>query len=109
LRNHPGSLCALILVAASLHAAQIRLEAKIFIEVQADGRHCRIGKERILCADSIAHLRDTLKLPPGTAVGVKAHQAAPFKEVRKVLDDVRNSGFAHPVSYLGAPDDSGRK
>jgi biopolymer transport protein ExbD len=90
-------------VASSLHAAEIRLEAKVFIEVQADGKHCTIRKIKVLCADAIAHLRDTLKLPPGTEVGVKAHQAAPYKEVKQVLEAVGKSGFAHPVAYITAP------
>jgi biopolymer transport protein ExbD len=100
LHKHPVGLCAIILMASSLPAAQIRLEAKEFIEVQADGKHCAIRKVRILCTDAIAHLQETLKLPAGTAVGVKAHQAAPYKEVKKVLDDVRMSGFVHPVAHV---------
>jgi hypothetical protein len=101
--SHLVNLCALILTASSLHAAEIRLEAKEFIEVQADGKHCTIRRIRILCTDAIAHLRDTLKLPAGSEVGVKAHQAAPFREVKKVLEDVQKSGFVHPVATVTTP------
>lgn len=106
MRKVRASLVSALLVASSLHAAEIRLEAKVFIEVQADGRHCTIRKVKVLCADATTYLRDTLKLPAGTEVGVKAHQAAPFKEVKKVLEDVQKSGFVHPVAYLTAPGDT---
>ena len=98
-------LLAMILVGSGLHAAELRLDAQVFIEVQADGKNCRIRKVKVPCADAIAYLRDTLKLPPGTGVGVKADQTAPFKDVKKVLDDVQNSEFLHPVAYLAAAEE----
>jgi biopolymer transport protein ExbD len=88
------------LAATNLPAAEVRLEAKVFIEVQADGKHCVIHKVKVLCADAVTHLRETLKLPLGTEVGVKAHQAAPYKDVKKVLDAVDASGFKHPVAVV---------
>jgi hypothetical protein len=98
-----ASLCLIAFMASNLHAAEIRLEAKVFIEIQAGGKHCVIRKVRVLCADAITHLRDTLKLPAGTEVGVKAGLTAPFKDVKKVLDDVQKSEYVIPVAYLTEP------
>lgn len=103
LRALRAGLCTMVLMFASAHAAQIRLEASAFIEVQADGKHCAIRKVRLLCTEAIAHLKDILKLPAGAAVGVKAHQAAPYLEVRKMLDAVGESGFSRPVALVEAP------
>jgi biopolymer transport protein ExbD len=105
LHKHSAVLCAIVLLTSTLQAAELRVEAKEFIEVQADGRHCAIRKVRILCTEAIAHLQQTLKLPAGSAVGVKAHQAAPYKQVKKVLEDVEASGFVHPVTYASSPGD----
>jgi biopolymer transport protein ExbD len=96
-------LCLGILMTTSLHAAEIRLEAEVFIEIQAGGKICRIRKVDVPCEKAVAYLRETLKLPSGTAVGVKAGQTAPYKEVKKVLDDVHNSEFVHPVARVIDP------
>ncbi|MEO8315966.1 MAG: hypothetical protein ABI645_14385 [Pseudomonadota bacterium] len=92
-----------MLAGSTLNATEIRLDAKVFIEIQADGKHCVVRKVKILCANAIAYLRDELKLEAGTEVGVKAGQAAPFSDVKKVLDAIEKSGFRHPVAYLTAP------
>lgn len=98
--------CFAFITATSSAAAEVRIDAKVFIEVQADGKHCAIRKVKVLCADAMTHLREVLKLEPGTEVGVKAHQAAPFKEVKKMLGDVERSGFRHPVAHVQDPKDS---
>ena len=99
-------LCTAALAASGANAAEIRLEATEFIEVQADGKHCLIRRIRLLCADAITHLRNELKLARGAMVGVKAHQAAPHSSVKQVLADVGNSEFRHPVARVQEPKDN---
>ena len=107
--NLPASVLVFTVAVASwlgaprAGTAEIRLDAKVFIEIQADGKHCVVKKVELLCAEAISYLQNTLKLPLETEVGVKAAQAAPYKDVKWVLDQVGKSGYVHPVAYLTEP------
>src|SRR6185369_8688136 len=94
---------ASVLVRTSAFAMDTQLPTKVYIEVQTDGKHCTIKKVKVLCTEAISHLRDTLKLPLDTEVGVKAAQAAPYKDVKWVLGEVGKSGYLHPVAFLTPP------
>src|SRR6185369_13065930 len=98
-------LCVAILATLPVRAAEIRVDARVFIEVQAGGKNCAVQKVKVPCTSAVAYLRDTLKLPPGTEVGVKAGRSAPYQDVKRVLDDVQKSGFVIPVAYLISPKD----
>jgi biopolymer transport protein ExbD len=71
----------------------------VFIEVQADGQHCVIHKATVPCSEVLTHLRQVLKLTPGTWVRFKAGRAVPVEALKKVLDDVSHSEFATSLAY----------
>lgn len=96
-------LIASTLLSSTLIAAEVRLEARIFVEVQNDGKHCLIGKADVLCAELLPYLRETLSLRAGTPIGVKAGRAAPYKQVKAVLEQLRNSEFSPPVAVVTEP------
>ena len=77
--------------------------APVFIEVQADGQHCVIRKATVACSEVLTHLRQILKLAPGTWVRFKAARATPFEAVKKILDDVSHSEFATSAAYVENP------
>jgi biopolymer transport protein ExbD len=72
----------------------------VFIEVQADGQSCVIRKASVPCSEVLTHLRQVLKLAPGTWVRFKAGRTAPIQTVKKLLDDISHSEFATSASYL---------
>jgi biopolymer transport protein ExbD len=77
--------------------------ASVFIELQADGQHCVIRKATVPCSEVLTHLRQVLKLAPGTWVRFKAARATPFEAVKRVLDDVSHSEFATSAAYVENP------
>jgi biopolymer transport protein ExbD len=74
--------------------------SSVFIEVQADGQSCIIRKASVPCSEVLTHLRQVLKLAPGTWVRFKAGRTAPIETVKKLLDDISHSEFATSASYL---------
>ena len=78
-------------------------EPSVFIEVQSDGQHCVVRKVTLTCADVLTHLRQVLKLPPGTWVRFKAGRSVPYDAVKRVIDEVQHSEYATSVAYLTPP------
>jgi biopolymer transport protein ExbD len=72
----------------------------VFIEVGADGQHCVIRKIPVECSEALAHLRNVLKLPPGTWVRFKASRAANYIALKKIMDDVTHSEYMTSIGYV---------
>ena len=70
------------------------------VTLQADGKHCTVGKAVILCADLRRHLREVAKLPFETTVHLNASPDASYESIQAVLDVIKKSGFNYPVGYL---------
>jgi biopolymer transport protein ExbD len=70
----------------------------LFVEVQADGQHCKVRSARVLCTDVLPHLRNVLKLPPGSIIRFRAGRSAPYAAVKSVMDELTKSEFRTPVA-----------
>jgi biopolymer transport protein ExbD len=75
----------------------------LFIEVLADGRHCRVRDARVLCTEVLSHLRNVLKLAPGSVVRFRAGRAAPHEAVKSVMDELTRSEYRTPAAIPGPP------
>jgi biopolymer transport protein ExbD len=71
---------------------------EVWVTVQSDGTHCVVQEAKILCENVIVHLRDVLKLPPGSRVRLRAGRAVPHAPVKKVMDMLSNSEYPLPVA-----------
>jgi biopolymer transport protein ExbD len=95
-----------LLAAASIGRAQgsdVRDSNPLFVEIQADGRTCKVGNVTIKCAHVLTHLRQVLKLPPGSWIRFKAARSAPYRDIKDVMDAVQKSEYTTSVAYLTEP------
>jgi biopolymer transport protein ExbD len=70
------------------------------IEIRADGRHCVILRSEIECSDVVTHLRNVVKLAPGSAVRLKADKTASYNTVAAVLSAVQKSEYTTQIGYV---------
>jgi biopolymer transport protein ExbD len=70
-----------------------------FITV-ADGPYCVINKAKLLCADVLKHLREVLKLPPGSQVRLGVEKDSTYESTAKVLELIKKSEYKTPMGYI---------
>jgi biopolymer transport protein ExbD len=100
--------CWAITAHAQVRDGTVAAEPSVFIEVQADGQHCVVRKVAVLCSDVLTHLREVLRLPPGTWIRFKAGRVTPYEAIRKLMDDVQHSEYVTSAAYLPTPKDGSR-
>ena len=105
-----GSLSTLALLGlwalASIGYAQgndVRRPAPVYIEIKADGKTCVVRGAAIDCGKVLLHLRQVVKLAPGSEVRFNADRETPFGSIKSVMDEVQKSEYATAVGYLTAP------
>ena len=74
-----------------------------YIEIKADGKSCVVRGAAIDCANVLLHLRQVVKLAPGSEVRFNADRGAPYGAVKGVMDAVQKSEYTTAVAYLTAP------
>lgn len=98
-----AAIMSIALFATQGQAESAASSPSVYIEVQADGQHCVVRKVSMPCPEVLEHLRQVLKLAPGTWVGFRAGRSAPFEAIKKVMDDVSHSEYTTSAAYVPPP------
>jgi biopolymer transport protein ExbD len=75
----------------------------VYLEIQADGKTCMVRGAAVDCGKVLLHLRQVLKLAPGSEVRFRADRAAPYGAVKGVMDSAQKSEYTTAVAYLTPP------
>jgi hypothetical protein len=74
-----------------------------YIVFQPDGRTCKIRDVAVDCDSALRHLRDVLKLPPGSEVRFKAGRSVPYPVIKRTMDEVQHSEYVTAVAFVLPP------
>jgi hypothetical protein len=55
------------------------------------------------CENALRHLRDVLKLPPGSEVRFRAGRSVPYTVIKRTMDDVQHSEYVTAVAFVLPP------